>query len=48
MIATDDEELYRMLALVRAHGWDRNLPGAHQKKLRETHKVDPFMVSILL
>ncbi|MEK7193024.1 MAG: DegT/DnrJ/EryC1/StrS aminotransferase family protein, partial [Patescibacteria group bacterium] len=42
MIATDDEELYRMLALVRAHGWDRNLPGAHQKKLRETHKVDPF------
>lgn len=27
MIVTDDEELYRMLLMLRAHGWERDLPG---------------------
>jgi CDP-6-deoxy-D-xylo-4-hexulose-3-dehydrase len=28
MVCTDDPELHRMLVMVRAHGWGRNLPGA--------------------
>ncbi len=27
MIGTDDEELYQMLLMLRAHGWERDLPG---------------------
>lgn len=27
MIVTDDEELWRMLRMLRAHGWERDLPG---------------------
>src|SRR6185295_15214048 len=33
-ICTDDEALSVMLALVRAHGWDRNLSPVEQKKMR--------------
>lgn len=42
MIATDDEELYRMLLMVRAHGWDRSLPDEWQRTLREAEGVDDF------
>ena len=42
MVCTDDEELYHMLVMARAHGWDRNLPAAAQKTIRVKHKVDTF------
>ena len=42
MVCTDDEEFHAALVLSRAHGWDRNLPEAAQKKLRTTHDVDEF------
>src|SRR3989344_1246797 len=41
-VCTDDEDLYVMLHIVRAHGWDRNLDPKFQKKLREKYQVDPF------
>lgn len=42
MICTDDEKLYHMLTMVRAHGWDRNLPPPAQKAIRVKHEVDEF------
>ena len=42
MIATDDEKLYFALLMVRAHGWDRQLPAREQAKLRRRFKVDHF------
>lgn len=42
MVVTDDLELYNMLVMVRAHGWDRNLDANTQKKMRHKHKVDDF------
>ena len=42
MICTDDEELYHMLLMVRAHGWDRSLPADKQKALRAKHGVSDF------
>ncbi len=41
-VCTDDEELAQALALVRAHGWDRQLDKRHQQALRTEHKVEPF------
>lgn len=43
MVCTDDEELYDMLMMVRAHGWDRNLTEKKQKKIREKYKSDSFI-----
>ena len=40
MVSTDDEELSHMLKIVRANGWDRNLPESEQKKLRKEYQVD--------
>jgi CDP-6-deoxy-D-xylo-4-hexulose-3-dehydrase len=34
MVCTDDEELCCMLRMVRANGWDRNLPTERQRALR--------------
>lgn len=42
MIATDDEELYHMLLMVRSHGWDRSLPPERQQELRSANDVDDF------
>ncbi len=42
MICTDDEELYIMLHMVRAHWWDRNLNLELQSKVREKYELDPF------
>lgn len=42
MIATDDEELYHMLLMVRSHGWDRALPREKQQILRDANGVDEF------
>ncbi|MFH1048220.1 MAG: aminotransferase class V-fold PLP-dependent enzyme [Patescibacteria group bacterium] len=42
MICTDDKELYNMLVMARAHGWDRNLLLGDQKKIRKKYNVDDF------
>ena len=42
MICTDDDALYDMLILVRAHGWDRNLSSERQRQLRSLYGVDDF------
>lgn len=42
MICTDDEQLYNMLCMVRAHGWDRNLNDDDKKSLREKFNIDSF------
>jgi CDP-6-deoxy-D-xylo-4-hexulose-3-dehydrase len=44
-ICTDNEALANMLRLVRAHGWDRNLAGKHQQKIRHRHKVNSTFYS---
>lgn len=44
-VCTDDEDLDTMLRLVRAHGWDRNLDAARQKKLRKNFGVDSTFYS---
>ncbi len=41
-ICTDDLELARMLRIVRAHGWDRNLPKEEQDKIRSEYGVNGF------
>jgi len=42
MVSTNDEDLYDMLVMVRAHGWDRNLEKRKQKKLRGKYGIDDF------
>lgn len=42
MVVTDDEKLYDMLLMVRAHGWDRNLVPEKQKALRKKNGIDDF------
>lgn len=42
MVVTDDEDLYNMMVMVRAHGWDRNLDSQSQKTVRKQYKVDDF------
>jgi len=39
-VATDDEELSQMLRIVRAHGWDRNLSFAKQRKIRRQYQIN--------
>lgn len=38
-VCTDDWELYEILHLIRAHGWDRNLPAAQQRKIRKKYGI---------
>ncbi len=45
MIVTDDKKLYLALRMVRAHGWDRQLPKKEQIELRKRFKVDDFLAS---
>lgn len=42
MVCTDDDEIYRMLRMVRAHGWSRDLEDEKQRKLRNKHSVPDF------
>lgn len=42
MVCTDDEELYVMLVMARAHGWDRNLSPERRQLLQTAHGVDDF------
>lgn len=37
MVCTDDEELTTMLIMVRAHGWDRNLPADKRDAIRKKY-----------
>ncbi len=39
MVCTNDEELGKMLKIVRANGWDRNLHAEQQVQLRKQHKI---------
>ncbi|MFA7285058.1 MAG: DegT/DnrJ/EryC1/StrS family aminotransferase [Candidatus Absconditabacterales bacterium] len=40
LVCTDDEELYTMLCMVRAHGRDRNLDAERQNAIRKKYDVD--------
>jgi CDP-4-dehydro-6-deoxyglucose reductase, E1 len=40
MAVTDDEEFADMLRMVRANGWDRNLPRARQEQWRKRYAID--------
>lgn len=42
MICTDDQELAEMVTMVRAHGWDRNIPPARQDAWRQKFQVEEF------
>lgn len=42
MISTDDEEIYDLLMMIRSHGWDRDLDGEKQSKLRKIRGIDEF------
>lgn len=42
MICTDDEELFYMLTMVKAHGWDRHLPQKRKQELQKRHGVNDF------
>jgi CDP-4-dehydro-6-deoxyglucose reductase, E1 len=40
MVCTDDEELFEMLRIVRANGWDRHLDAGKQNKLRKKYNIN--------
>ncbi len=44
-VCTDDPEIIEMLALVRAHGWDRNLAEKQQQEIRKKHNVNSSFYS---
>ena len=39
MVCTNDEDLYEMLKIVRANGWDRNLNAIQQRKWRLKYNI---------
>lgn len=45
MVCTDDRDIYIMLNMVRAHGWDRNLSSDIQTELREKNNIDTSFYS---
>lgn len=42
MVCTDNEDLYEMLIMARAHGWSRNNSEKIKNYLKEKHKMDDF------
>lgn len=42
MVCTDNKEVFDMLLMVRAHGWDRDLDEKSKKEIRSKHKVGDF------
>jgi len=44
-ICSDNTELSKMLKIVRAHGWDRNLTTTEQGNLRQSHNVSTSFYS---
>lgn len=47
MVCTDDEKLYDMLVMTRAHGWDRNMEEAKQNQLRKKNGIDDFLAKYI-
>lgn len=45
MLVTDDRKLYFALRMVRAHGWDRQLPKQERRALRQRFSVDDFLAN---
>lgn len=41
-VCTDNTDLYNMLVVTRAHGWDRNLSPETQQALRAQNNIDDF------
>ena len=44
-VCTDNSQLYTMLQIVRAHGWDRNLTERRQLFVRKKHQVNSLFYS---
>tara|TARA_Y100000768_G_scaffold373592_1_gene342392 strand:- start:5234 stop:6403 length:1170 start_codon:yes stop_codon:yes gene_type:complete len=44
-VLTDDEELGKMLKIVRAHGWSRNISEIDRDRLTKKFSIDPFYES---
>lgn len=42
MVCTNDSKLAEQLRIVRAHGWDRNLDAASQKRIRDDYHLSSF------
>lgn len=42
MFCTSDDELYRMMKITRANGWDRNVTLEQQEKMRASYNINPF------
>ena len=42
MVCTDDDHLATLLRLIRANGWDRNVPDSIKGEYRAKHDVDDF------
>lgn len=42
MFCTNDSEMYRMMKITRANGWDRNVTPEEQEKMRAPYKINPF------
>lgn len=42
MFCTNDSEMYRMMKVTRANGWDRNVSPEEQEKMRAPYKINPF------
>jgi CDP-6-deoxy-D-xylo-4-hexulose-3-dehydrase len=42
MVCTNDDSLYLYLKSIRAHGWDRDLGGEEQHRLRTLNDIDDF------
>ncbi len=40
MVCTNNEEYYKMLIIVRAHGWDRNMEKEDQNKIRKEYNIE--------
>ncbi|PID87556.1 DegT/DnrJ/EryC1/StrS aminotransferase [Candidatus Gracilibacteria bacterium] len=40
MICTNNKEFYKMLVIVRAHGWDRNMEKNEQEKIRKENNIE--------
>lgn len=42
MFCTSDDELYRMMKITRANGWDRNVTPEQQEKMRAPYNINSF------
>jgi CDP-6-deoxy-D-xylo-4-hexulose-3-dehydrase len=42
LVFTDDDQLYDILRMTRAHGWDRDLPQIQKEILKKEHNISDF------